>query len=73
MNSPAAPMELQREEDRTNICLLSDDGVPVYLPLCGHRSHINGWVPRRANNHIPGFGCSPSSSDAHAESQSGSR
>lgn len=36
MNSPAAPMELQREEDRTNICLLSDDGVPVYLPLCGH-------------------------------------
>ena len=31
MNSPAAPMELQREEDRTNICLLSDDGVPVYL------------------------------------------
>ena len=42
MNSPAAPMELQREEDRTNICLLSDDGVPVYLPLCGHRSHING-------------------------------
>lgn len=42
INSPAAPMELQREEDRTNICILSDDGVPVYLPLCGHRSHING-------------------------------
>ena len=42
INRPAAPMELQREEDRTNICLLSDDGVPVYLPLCGHRSHING-------------------------------
>lgn len=41
-NRPAAPMELQREEDRTNICILSDDGVPVYLPLCGHRSHING-------------------------------
>lgn len=39
---PAAPMELQREEDRTNICILSDDGVPVYLPLCGHLSHING-------------------------------
>lgn len=42
INRPAAPMELQREEDRTNICILSDDGVPVYLPLCGHRSHING-------------------------------
>lgn len=42
LNRPAAPMELQREEDRTNICILSDDGVPVYLPLCGHRSHING-------------------------------
>lgn len=42
LNCPAAPMELQREEDRTNICILSDDGVPVYLPLCGHLSHING-------------------------------
>lgn len=42
INRPAAPMELQREEDRTNICILSDDGVPVYLPLCGHLSHING-------------------------------
>lgn len=42
MGSPAAPMELLCEEDRTNICILSDDGVPVYLPLCGHRSHING-------------------------------
>lgn len=42
INRPAAPLELQREEDRTNICILSDDGVPVYLPLCGHRSHING-------------------------------
>ncbi|WP_230324358.1 hypothetical protein [Bacteroides nordii] len=42
INRTAAPMELQREEDRTNICILSDDGVPVYLPLCGHRSHING-------------------------------
>lgn len=42
INSPAAPMELQREENRTNICILSDDGVPVYLPLCGHLSHING-------------------------------
>ncbi len=42
LNRSAAPMELQREEDRTNICILSDDGVPVYLPLCGHRSHING-------------------------------
>ena len=42
INRPAAPMELQREEDRTNVCILSDDGVPVYLPLCGHRSHING-------------------------------
>lgn len=42
LNRPAAPMELQREEDRTNICILSDDSVPVYLPLCGHRSHING-------------------------------
>lgn len=41
-NSTAAPMELQREENRTNICILSDDGVPVYLPLCGHLSHING-------------------------------
>ena len=42
LNRPAAPMELQREEDRTNICILSDDSVPVYLPLCRHRSHING-------------------------------
>lgn len=42
INRPAAPMELQREEDRTNICILSDDSVPVYLPLCGHLSHING-------------------------------
>lgn len=42
ISRPAAPMELQREEDRTNICILSDDGVPVYLPLCGHLSHING-------------------------------
>lgn len=42
INRPAAPLELQREEDRTNICILSDDGVPVYLPLCGHLSHING-------------------------------
>lgn len=42
INSAAAPMELQREENRTNICILSDDGVPVYLPLCGHLSHING-------------------------------
>lgn len=42
INRPAAPMELQREEDRTNICILSDDGIPVYLPLCGHLSHING-------------------------------
>lgn len=42
INSPAAPMELQREENRTNICILSDDGVPVYLPLCGYLSHING-------------------------------
>ena len=42
INRTVAPMELQREEDRTNICILSDDGVPVYLPLCGHRSHING-------------------------------
>lgn len=24
------------------ICLLSDDGVPFFLPLCGHLSHING-------------------------------
>ena len=42
LNRPAAVMDLQREEDRTNICILSDDNVPVYLPLCGHRSHING-------------------------------
>lgn len=42
IGSPAAPMELLCEEDRTNICILSDDSVPVYLPLCGHRSHING-------------------------------
>lgn len=42
LNRPIAPLELQREESRTNVCLLSDDGVPVYLPLCGHRSHING-------------------------------
>lgn len=42
VGSPAAPPELQREDNRTNICILSDDGVPVYLPLCGHRSHING-------------------------------
>lgn len=27
---------------RRNICLLSDDGVPFFLPLCGHLSHING-------------------------------
>lgn len=42
VNRPAASMDMQREEERTNICILSDDGVPVYLPLCGHRSHING-------------------------------
>lgn len=51
INRPAAPMELQREEDRTNICLLSDDGVPVYLPLCGHRSHINGCLITIAHGH----------------------
>ena len=33
------------EDARTNICLLSDDSVPVYLPFCGHLSHINGsWI-----------------------------
>ena len=51
INRPAAPMELQREEDRTNICLLSDDGVPIYLPLCGHRSHINGCRINIAHGH----------------------
>lgn len=31
--------------DDKNICLLSDDGVPFYFPLCGHLSHINGsWI-----------------------------
>lgn len=42
INAPAASLELQCEENRNNVCFLSDDGVPVYLPLCGHRSHING-------------------------------
>lgn len=42
MNAPVASLELQREEVRNHVCLLSDDGVPIYLPLCGHRSHING-------------------------------
>ena len=51
LNRPAAPMELQREEDRTNICILSDDGVPVYLPLCGHLSHINGYRITIAHGH----------------------
>lgn len=33
------------EDTRNNICLFSDDGVPVYLPFCGHLSHINGsWI-----------------------------
>lgn len=44
INVPAASLELQCEENKNNICFLSDDGVPVYLPLCGHRSHINGCL-----------------------------
>lgn len=34
---------------REYLCLLSDDGVPFFLPLCGHLSHINGsriLIPR---------------------------
>ncbi|MEQ3234827.1 hypothetical protein [Bacteroides cellulosilyticus] len=41
-NIPVVPVELQRGEDGNNVCFLSDDGIPVYLPLCGHLSHING-------------------------------
>lgn len=51
LNRPAVSMDLQREEERTNICILSDDGVPVYLPLCGHRSHINGCRILIAHSH----------------------
>lgn len=36
--------ETLKGNDR-NICLLSDDGIPFYFPLCGHLSHINGsWI-----------------------------
>lgn len=42
INAPVASLGLQYEDSQNNICFLSDDGVPVYLPLCGHRSHISG-------------------------------
>lgn len=42
INSPVASLGIQYEDNQNNICFLSDDGVPVYLPLCGHRSHISG-------------------------------
>ena len=34
--------DLLRGNGRDYLCLLSDDGVPFFLPLCGHLSHING-------------------------------
>ncbi|WP_039968476.1 hypothetical protein [Bacteroides fluxus] len=42
MSAPVASLGLHYEDNQDNICFLSDDGVPVYLPLCGHRSHISG-------------------------------
>lgn len=51
INHPAAPLDLPQEKGRTDICILSDDGVPVYLPLCGHRSHINGCRITIAHGH----------------------
>lgn len=43
------------------LCLLSDDGVSFFLPLCGNRSHINGHHIRmvRGNRYWCGTSQSP--------------
>lgn len=43
LNRQVAPVnDLLRGNGRDYLCLLSDDGVPFFLPLCGHLNHING-------------------------------
>lgn len=50
LHRQVAPMnDLLRGNGQDYLCLLSDDGVPFFLPLCGHLSHINGCrigIPR---------------------------
>lgn len=50
LNRQVAPVnDLLRGNGRDYLCLLSDDEVPFFLPLCGHLSHINGCrigIPR---------------------------
>ena len=62
LNRQVSPVnEWLRGNGRDYVCLLSDDGVPFFLPLCGHLSHINGCrigIPR-GNHYWCGTSQSP--------------
>lgn len=58
--------EVLDEDTHTNVCLLSDDDIPVYLPFCGHLSHINGsWIDMP---HCNRYWCGTSQSNIYGHS-----